>query len=71
MILTALVNSVSDTDVFKIQPPEVFLKFKLKFHEIHGKTSNQGLFFNKVVGLRPATLLKKQTPTQVFSCELC
>ena len=26
--------------------------------------------FNKIAGLRPATLLKK-TPTQVFSCEFC
>ena len=29
----------------------------------------ESLFFNKFVGLRPATLLKKDTPTQVFSCE--
>ena len=26
-------------------------------------------FFNKVAGLRPATLLKKETQAQVFSCE--
>ena len=31
----------------------------------------QGLFFSKAAGLRPATLLEKQAPTQVFSCELC
>ena len=39
MILTALANSVIGTEVFKLpkQPPEVFLKFKLKFHKIHGK----------------------------------
>ena len=29
----------------------------------------QSLFFNKVAGLRPATLLKKETLTNVFSCE--
>ena len=30
----------------------------------------QSLFFNKVAGLRPATLLK-ETLAQVFSCEFC
>ena len=40
MILTAMVNSVTGTEIFTIQkqPPEVFLKFKSKFHKIHGKT---------------------------------
>ena len=28
------------------------------------------LSFNNVAGLRPAALLKKRTPTQVFSCQL-
>ena len=38
MILTALVNSVTGTDIFTIQkqPSEVFLKFKSNFHKIHG-----------------------------------
>ena len=27
--------------------------------------------FDKVPGLRPATLLKKETLAQVFSCEYC
>ena len=30
----------------------------------------ESLFF-KVAGLRPATLLKKETLAQVFSCEFC
>ena len=35
-----------------------------------GKHLCQSLFFNKVAGLRPATLLKKETlVAQVFSCE--
>ena len=41
IILTALINSVTDdTEACTIQkqPPEVFLKFKSKFHKIHGKT---------------------------------
>ena len=41
-----------------------FLKFT-------GKHMCQGLFFNKVASLRPATLLKKKTPAEVFSCEFC
>ena len=28
-------------------------------------------FLNKVTGLRSATLLKEETPIQVFSCEFC
>ena len=41
MILTALVNSVTGMEIFTIkkQPPEVLLKFKSKFHKIHGKTT--------------------------------
>ena len=40
MILTALVNSVTGTEIFTLQkqPPEVFLKLKSKFHKIRGKT---------------------------------
>ena len=49
-------------EIFKTQkqPPEVFLKFKLKFHKITGKHLSHGLFFNKVAGLRSVTLLKKK-----------
>ena len=49
MILTALVNYVTDTEILKIQkqPPEVFLKIKLKFHKIHGKTPTPGLFWRE------------------------
>ena len=35
-----------------------------------GKQLYQCLFFNKVAGLRPATLLKESL-AQVFSCEFC
>ena len=31
----------------------------------------QRLFFNEVVDLRPAALLKKKDLAQVFSCEFC
>ena len=31
----------------------------------------QSLFFNKVAGLRPATLLKQEALEEVFPCELC
>ena len=39
------------------------------FAKFTGKHLCQSLFFNKVAGLRPATLLKKETLALVFSCE--
>ena len=39
------------------------------FTKFTGKHLCQSLFFNKVAGLRPASLLKKETLTQMFSCE--
>ena len=68
MILTALVNSVSGMEIFTIQKqlPEALLKFKSKFHKIHGKTPCQCLFFNKVAWLRPATLLKNRLRHSCF-----
>ena len=47
MVLIALVNSVTSTEFFKIQkqPPDVFLKLKLKFHKIHWKTAMPGSLF--------------------------
>ena len=51
---------------------EVFHKKDIlkNFAKFTGKQRCQGLFFNKVAGLIPATLLKKET-LQVFSCEFC
>ena len=45
--------------------------FTKNFTKFTGKHLCQSLFFNKVAGLRPATLLKKETLAQVFSCEFC
>ena len=44
------------------QPPEAFCKkmCSWKFHKIHRKTPVPEVFFNRVAGLRPATLLKKR-----------
>ena len=36
------------------------------FAKVAGKYLCQSLFFNKVAGLRPATLLKKDSGTGVF-----
>ena len=41
------------------------------FAKFAGKHLCQRLFFNKVAGLRPANLLKKESMAQVFSCEFC
>ena len=44
------------------------LKNFAKFTEKHLCYS---LFINKIAGLRPATLLKRETLAEVFSCEFC
>ena len=44
-------------------------RWSWKFHQIRRKTIVSESFFNKVADLRAATLLKKDTPTQVFFCE--
>ena len=41
------------------------------FSNFTGKYLRQSHFFNKVAGLRRATVLKEETLTQVFSCEFC
>ena len=46
---------------------KVFLKISQNSQE----NACVSLFFNKVAGLRPATLWKKQTLAQVLSCEFC
>ena len=50
------------TDKNQKQPPEVFCKKRCswKFRKIHRKTPVPESLFNKVAGLRPATLLKKR-----------
>ena len=40
------------------------------FAKFTGKHLCQNVLFKNVAGLRPATLLKKETLTHVFSCEL-
>ena len=41
------------------------------FAKFTGKHLCQSLFFNKIAGVRPATLLKKVTLAHVFYCEFC
>ena len=55
------------------QSPGVLYKTSVlkNFAKFIGKHLCRSLFFNKVADLKPATLLKKETPTQVFSCEFC
>ena len=45
-------------------------KSGLNFTKMTGKHMYPSFCFNNVAGLRPATLLKRRTPTQVFSCQL-
>ena len=53
---------------FQKQPPEVFYKRSVLryFTKFTGKHLCQSLFFNKVAGLRPATLLKKRLCYRCF-----
>ena len=53
--------------------PEVFCKkgFLRILAKLTGKYLCQSLFLNKVAGLRPVTLLKKETLAEVFSCDFC
>ena len=55
----------SRTEVFSIKGVlKIFAKFT-------GKYLFQSLLINKDAGIRPETLLKKETLAQVFSCEFC
>ena len=64
-----------------INPPSISLEAAIRcsmkkgvlgnFAKFTGTHLCQSLFFNKVEDLRPATLLKKTTLAQVYSCEFC
>ena len=60
-------------DKYRSSRPEVFcIKGVLEnFAKFTVKHRCQSLIFNKVTGLRPATLLKKEALAQVFSCDFC
>ena len=53
---------------YRSSQPEVFCKKDVlsNFAKFTGKHLCQSLFFNKVAGLRPATLLKRDSGTSVF-----
>ena len=62
---------MANAEIFMKQPPEEFCKkgILIKFHKFTGKHLRRGLYFNTFTCLSPATLSKKETPTQLFSCE--
>ena len=68
---TELISQLSSTN--RSSRPEVFCKKGVlgNFAKFIGKHLSQSLFINKVAGLRPATLLKKEALRQVFSYEFC
>ena len=59
-VQSKLTNDVKETD--RSSRPEVFCKKGVlrNFAKFTGKHLCQSLFFNKVAGLRPSTLLKKR-----------
>ena len=54
--------------LFQKQPPEVFYKKGVhrNFSKLTGKHLCQSLFFNKVAGFKPASLLKRDSGRGVF-----
>ena len=50
------------------QPPEKFYKKSIlkDFAKFNGKHQRQSIFLNKFAGLRPLTLLKRDSDTDVF-----
>ena len=66
-------NNGSDQDEPQKQPPKVFCKkdgFR-NFAKFTGKHMCQSLFFNKVAGLQPCKIIKKETLAQVIPCKFC
>ena len=66
--LLYLPSTILVTRLFRSSFPEVFCKKGVlrNFAKFTGKYLCQSLFFNKVVGLRPATLLKKRLKHRCF-----
>ena len=62
---------ITHLDLIQKQPPEMFCKKRCsqKFHKIHKKTPVPESLFNKVAGLRPATLLKKRLWHRYFKVQ--
>ena len=75
----SLISMFSELVVFfhKLEKSEAVVlgcSLKTVFLEIWQNSQENtclSLFFNKIAGLKPATLLKKELWGQVFSCEIC
>ena len=64
-------NHMEPNILFRSSRAEVFWKkVFLKISQNSQENIFARVFFNKVAGLRPATLLKKRL-AQLFSCEFC
>ena len=61
-------NCRSPENCTRTSHPEVFFKKGVltNFAKFTGKHLGQNLFFNRVAGLRPETLLKRESVTGVF-----
>ena len=66
--LKEMFHVISRPELSPCSLPEVFCKkdFLRNFAKLTGKHLCQGLFYNKVAGLRPPTLLKRDSNTGVF-----
>ena len=61
-------QETSETATKGVLCKKVFLEILQNSQE---NTFERASFFNKVAGLSPATLFKKETLARVFSCEFC
>ena len=77
ILYTEQFNNVSDrseiTLYIKLCRAEMFWKKGAlrNFAKFNGKHLFQSLFFNKIAGMRPATLFKKRLLGQMLSCKFC
>ena len=57
-----------ETVIERCSAKKVCLK---NLHNSQESTCTRVFFLNEIASLRPAALLKKETLTEVFSCEFC
>ena len=62
------IKNFAESVVWRYSVKKVFLEISQNSQESNCARVS---FFNKVAGPRPATLLKKETLAQVFSCKFC
>ena len=68
-VMNISISSITSSSRLEVFFKKVFLKISQNSQE--NKQRSRSPFFNKVANLRPATVLKRETPTHGFSCRFC